>query len=86
MNELKKDLLISAKIGHKLFNLTVDHTDSVGHGLLAGLFNVALLAKASPKEVPLEDLLTMLRDVYNLVSEAQADEATSREAAKYGIQ
>jgi len=86
MEDIREDLLISAKIGHKLFKLTVMNTESVGHGLLAGLFNVCLLAKASSKEVPLEDLIAMLRDAHNLVKEADADDATSREAAKYGIQ
>lgn len=86
MEDIKKDLLISAKLGHKLFNLTVENTESVGHGLLAGLFNVCLLAKASPVGVPVEELVAMLRDAYKLVSDAEADDATSREAAKYGIQ
>ena len=86
MEDIREDLLISAKIGHKLFKLTVMNTESVGHGLLAGLFNVCLLAKASSKEVPLEDLIAMLRDAHNLVKEADADDQTSREAAKYGIQ
>lgn len=86
MEEIKKDLIISAKIGHELYKMTVNSTNSVGHGLLAGLFNVCLLAKASPINVPLEDLISMLRDAYGLIDDADDDAATSREAAKYGIQ
>jgi hypothetical protein len=86
MKDVREDLVVSAKLGHRLFDITVQNTDSVGHGLMAGLFNVCLLAKASPMEVPVEDLITMLRHAFDLVTEADADAATSREAAKYGIQ
>lgn len=86
MEDHKKDLIISAKLGHRLFDITTRETTSVGHGLLAGIFNVCLLAKSSPIEITEEQLVMMLRDAYGLVSDAAIDDATSREAAKYGIQ
>ena len=44
------------------------------------------LAKAAPGGISVEDLVVILRDAYSLVEEADADAATSREAAKYGLQ
>ena len=86
MKDIREHLTVSAKLAHQLFKITVDNTDNVGHGLMAGIFNVCLLAKAAPVGISVEDLVVILRDAYSLVEEADADAATSREAAKYGIQ
>jgi len=85
MEDYKKDLIVSATLGHRLFEITLDNTDSVGHGLMAGVFNVCLLAKSSPVEITQESLILLLKNVYGMVSDA-SEEATNREAAKYGMQ
>ena len=86
MKSIKEDLAIAAKLGHELHTYVMDSTNNVGHGLMAGIFNVCLLAKSAPIEVTEEHVITLLHDAFKLVEEAVADEATSREAAKYGIQ
>ena len=74
-SDMKLEMLGAADLSQKIYKLVMEECPSVGRGILGTAMAYCILAKCSPREIDLSDLVDVLRAAHNLIEDAEQDAA-----------